>query len=291
MLNGHPRIAIPGETWYFFDVLDKMRREIIAAPESAWRHLVADKIENSATFPTLGVTSAQLRSELGRLSRGRWSDILAVANLAFARAEGKERWGDKTPGYVRHLPDIKRLFPGAFVIHVIRDGRDVAASYLEQQFGPNSALDAAIYWKSYVLRGLEDGPPLFDRRYFEIRYENLASKPEPVLRALCERLEEDFDPAMLDNTRSARKYIRPGLAFHKQTSQPVTTARIHRWRSQLTNFDAQLVELEAGALLRRLGYATETRKGWRSVWRWRHRLVLGIKVRTHQMLTKWGVLA
>src|SRR5690606_29916539 len=101
MLNRHPRIAIPGETWYFPDI-HRMRASL--APTAEWREVVATLIESSATFLELGVSREQLHDELSRIAFEHWPDVVAVANLAFARAEGKDRWGDKTPGYVRHLP-------------------------------------------------------------------------------------------------------------------------------------------------------------------------------------------
>ena len=46
----------------------------------------------------------------------------------FAQKEGKTRWCEKTPMYVQHLNLIADLFPGAKFLHIIRDGRDCAAS-------------------------------------------------------------------------------------------------------------------------------------------------------------------
>src|SRR5690606_20781989 len=100
-------IAIPGETWYFPDIYD-MRGALADPPQQDWRSAVATRIERSSTFRELGVSREQIDDELSRLSLSQWGSVLAVANLAFARAEGKERWGDKTPGYVRHLPLLNR---------------------------------------------------------------------------------------------------------------------------------------------------------------------------------------
>jgi len=36
--------------------------------------------------------------------------------------------GDKTPANSFHIPTLKRLFPGSRIIHILRDGRDVAVS-------------------------------------------------------------------------------------------------------------------------------------------------------------------
>ena len=267
MLNRHPRIAIPGETWFFPDI-DDMRTALASAPEHDWRATVAMRIEGCSTFPELGVTREQIDDELSRIPFTQWGNVLAVANLAFARAEGKVRWGDKTPGYVRYLPLLKREFPTAVVIHMIRDARDVAASFFEQPFGPKAPIEAAIYWKNDVSRGQRDGIPLFGNRYIEVRYEALAADPEAELRRVLSHLHEDFDPVVLDQAPAAREYVIPEHHWHELTLKPVTKARVARWRNKLSSREAQLVELEAGALLRRLDYETDQRFSAPVLWEW-----------------------
>src|SRR5690606_7970129 len=50
--------------------------------------------------------------------------VIAAFYGAYAAAKGKTRWGDKDPGNMRRLHEIFRWFPGARVVHIIRDGRD-----------------------------------------------------------------------------------------------------------------------------------------------------------------------
>lgn len=49
-----------------------------------------------------------------------------------ARHSGHGRWVEKTPDHVFHLGRIWRYFPGATVVVIERDGRDVAASLAER---------------------------------------------------------------------------------------------------------------------------------------------------------------
>ena len=46
----------------------------------------------------------------------------------YAEREGKPRWGDKTPNYVKRMKQIQRTIPEARFVHMIRDGRDAALS-------------------------------------------------------------------------------------------------------------------------------------------------------------------
>ena len=48
-----------------------------------------------------------------------------------ARREGKSRWVEKTPYNAGHIDRILSVWPGAKVLHVVRDPRDVYASMVE----------------------------------------------------------------------------------------------------------------------------------------------------------------
>src|SRR5262249_5430083 len=89
---------------------------------------------------------------------------IAAIFEAYAARVGKPRWGDKTPMYMRHLPLLERLFPDAQYVHLIRDGRDAALSFLEMPEGtyartwarPDTAARFACLWRKEVgdARGL-----------------------------------------------------------------------------------------------------------------------------------------
>ena len=59
-------------------------------------------------------------------------DLASIVDTAFryfAMKEHKNRWADKTPMHALHITELARLFPPARFVHVIRDGRDSAASF------------------------------------------------------------------------------------------------------------------------------------------------------------------
>jgi len=120
----------------------------------------------------------------------------------FAARAGKPRWCEKTPQHVQHLPALARLFPAARFIHVVRDGRDCAASF-HRRWRRDPRL--TVYrWKKVVAIGRRQGRELGEARYREIRYEDLTAAPEASLRALCAFLALPFDPVVLE---SARPYL------------------------------------------------------------------------------------
>ena len=254
LLNQHSRVAIPGETWYFPDINEKYE-EIIKIPEKLWRDAIADYLVSYATYPEFGVNRKQIRTQLENLNRNDWSRIVAVVNITLAHKEGKPRWGDKTPGYCLHLPLIKKLYPDAYVINIIRDGRDVALSLMEyKNIGPQSILEAAYYWSERVKRARIDGRNLFSDSYMDISYERLVDEPENTLKCICKLIKEDYEPEMFDYYKLPLQNILPEHAWHNQTKGPIKKEHTRRWQNNMTKNDLCVFELVSGRLLRTLGY-------------------------------------
>src|SRR3546814_17783449 len=57
-----------------------------------------------------------------------YRDFVDAIFRCYADAQGKPRWGDKTPFYTPDIDIIRRVFPDAKIVHLVRDGRDVVLS-------------------------------------------------------------------------------------------------------------------------------------------------------------------
>jgi hypothetical protein len=185
--------------------------------------------------------------------------------------KGKRLVGEKTPRYVRHLRTLNELWPRARVVHLIRDGRDVALSLLEWSraernvgrfptWDEDPVATAALYWEWSVRLGREAGALLGPDRYYELRYEALVADPGHECRKLCEFLALAYDPAML-RFHEGRRRSKPGLSA-KKSWQPVT-AGLRSWREQMAPGDLARFETAVGELLDELGYARGAAAGSR----------------------------
>src|SRR3546814_17926109 len=58
-----------------------------------------------------------------------YRDFVDAIFRCYADAQGKPRWGDKTPFYTPDIDLIRRVFPDAKIDHLVRDGRDVVLSH------------------------------------------------------------------------------------------------------------------------------------------------------------------
>lgn len=70
---------------------------------------------------------------------------------ARGEASTKPRWVDTTPANARAADRVLALFPEGVVVHMMRDGRDVAASFVSKPFGPRDVFAALDAWGERML--------------------------------------------------------------------------------------------------------------------------------------------
>ena len=248
MLDRHSALAIPDESYFIPQLADRHRGPID----------VASFVDDLRRLPTLRDWGIEIADVEPRLDSGMApGEAVAAVYLAYAAARGKERWGDKTPMYMQHLGTLERLFPKAEYVHLIRDGRDAAVSFLELPEGvvtrswahPRNAGDFACQWRSEVLAARALGRRV-GARYSEIRYEELVAAPERVLRETCARAGLAFEPAMLGYTDEVDVSSKP----HQQNLLRPPTPGLRDWRTELPEEDARAFASVAADLLAELGY-------------------------------------
>ena len=71
---------------------------------------------------------------------------------SIARSIGADRWVDTTPANARKADRVEPIYPDSTVIVVNRDGRDVAASFVHQTFGPDDVFEALTQWEQRMGR-------------------------------------------------------------------------------------------------------------------------------------------
>jgi hypothetical protein len=182
-----------------------------------------------------------------------FAEAMRKVYRGYARMHGKSRYGDKTPAYVQHIRVLADIFPEARFVHLIRDGRNVALSLAEVNWGPSDVLDAALQWRERVLRGRQAGAEVGAHRYLEVRYERLVDEPEPILREVSGFVDLTFDEAMLRHSETAAERIpgRPDGLHRRAATAPVA---IRDWRQDMARADLEAVEAGVGDLLTELGY-------------------------------------
>ena len=254
MLAGSERLMIPPEC----DFLWRAARRFGTTARMTGRHEeFIELLGGISSFPALELSADDLRDELKRQSGDTIAGCIETVYRVYARLHGRSRWGDKNPFYVRYLPLITRLFPTCRVIHMVRDGRDVAVSLRNTKMRPHNLFLTARRWERCVEAGRKWGAE-HPEQYLEVRYERLVDNPEQELRRVCEFIDEPFSPAMLDYhkvNRDLRQVAPAERGHHGNLAKPVMRGNTEKWRSALTPQDQQIVETVAGRTLAAAGYA------------------------------------
>jgi Sulfotransferase family len=251
ILDRSPGLAVPDES-FFVPLLARRHPRRVRA---------ARFLDDIARIPTIAAWGLTPEDVAPRLRDGMTTgDAIAAVFEAHAAREGKPRWGDKTPMYMRHLGLLERLFPAARYVHLIRDGRDAAVSFLRMPEGtytrtwahPESAGAFACLWRVEVACARDLGRRVGPGRYHEARYEELVSDPEAVVRSICGFAELPFESAMLEYAGAVDVSEKP----HQQRLLQPPTPGVRDWRSDLGREDTLAFEAVAGELLAELGYET-----------------------------------
>jgi LPS sulfotransferase NodH len=250
VLDRSPGIAVPDES-FFVPLLARRHRGGID-PERF--------LDDLRRLPVLSEWGLSLEDISRRLHPGmeRGAAIAAIYET-YAAKEGKPRWGDKTPMYMRHLPLLERLFPDAQYVHLVRDGRDAAVSFLRMPAGtytrtwahPDTAREFACLWRTEVRAARELGARVGPERYLEIKYEDLVANPEDLVSSICRFADLPFEPEMLAYAGEVDVSAKP----HQQRLLQPPTAGVRNWRHELEAEDVLAFEEVAGDLLAELGYA------------------------------------
>lgn len=231
MLGRHPMIASGAETTVF------LRR--ISAPADIARRL--------------GWNVAEI-DRWQRNSRSQ-AEFIECFQRAVLERSGKTCWAEKTPANVRRFSYVRRHFPRARLVHIVRDGRDAVCSLRRTPFAKldharydsvAAARRCAVQWRASVRAGLRFRR---DPAYYELRYEALVSDPERTLRGLLKFLGLPWDANLLQPEPAGT------IADEIAASGDVFGSSVERWRRDLSRADQQALQPLIGPLLIELGYA------------------------------------
>jgi hypothetical protein len=252
MLNRHAAFAVPFESEFIpgfharLSDYGDLRR-----PEDRRRML--DAIADTP-FVQKGRLVPDKEAVLRRTGEGGYAELVDAVFSEYAVRQGKRRWGDKTPGYVTRLDLLWQLFPGCRIVHLVRDGRDVALSLRRVDWGSTHVPRVAEDWRWKTTLAHKMGRMLGDH-YLEVRYEDLVSAPEIELRRICRFLGESYDPMMLRYPETARAEIPDdSMQWHATSVRAPDPEKAYAWKRSMSHADQVLFEHVAGDALARFGY-------------------------------------
>ena len=222
ILSGNSDISIPPESYRIPFAIKKFH----IFNNRDWEDIVPQvlkEFEDCKEFYTweIDITDAQKRLENIADSKRTLSNIFDELFCTYAEkhSPGSKIWGDKTPMNTLYLDWIGTVFPRSKFIHIIRDGRDVASSYLKME-RYDTILEAANRWINSIESAQSFGSKIKEN-YIEIRYEELVTKPEEVIKDTCDFLDIAYDSKMLDHTKQVKKLGDTDKEHHSNLSKAI----------------------------------------------------------------------
>jgi hypothetical protein len=266
LLGAHPEIATPQETdlfrVYLQPLVDAWERQLHGATVEGERR-------RRKGLP-LVLTEAEFDDAAGALVR---RTLHAVRDLK----PGASVVVEKSPSHSMCVATILRFVPAAPFVHIVRDGRDAAASMVAasgdwgQKWAPGSIARAAQVWRDHLLGAREavDAPG----GYFEVRYEDLlgdggAALLQQAFSTCGVEVSADAAAAYVDEHSFERmkaggqvsgSILLGGEAGGTQAAQQEPEGFFRKgtvggWRDEWSVADRQAFARVAGDLLVQLGY-------------------------------------
>jgi sulfotransferase family protein len=195
------------------------------------------------------------------------ADVRALCDRWLARAlEPHHRFlVEKTPGDARSIQTLAKLYPDAAVIHVLRDGRDVAISSAaarrgwqrreaqtdDPRAGSRHLWGIGLGWARQVSL-MRAELQRTEIRGFEVRYEQMHERPIETARALFEfcriPVSEEQLAELVDQVHFSKLPKTGPESFRR-------SGKVGNWRTEWNRGQRLLFTAAAGPTLEKTGYA------------------------------------
>jgi hypothetical protein len=147
IVDAHPHIAITPEMHWITRQFQS--RNALVIPE------LVSGLTRHKRFAQFENPRQQFEGLLGSGEPVPYPTFLSRLFGLYGRIISKPLVGNKTVDHALSLRTLNALFPAARFVHLIRDGRDVALSWIGAPFGPKTVHSAARLWARYLDRAAE----------------------------------------------------------------------------------------------------------------------------------------
>ena len=246
-------VARSGTTW-LLDILDRHPLVTTVSESTVFSNVIPALMRKVADNQEYGlariIDREQMRFEARRLVQSLFSHAIGPEHRYLA---------EKSPSHIFDLELIHEIFPEALLVHILRDGRDVAVSMraAAKSWAPGwrsgfarNVITCARTWR-WGIHNVTKHRVLFGDNFLEIRYEELRADPQQGYRRLFDFANIPYDEAIL-------KAIFVGTDFeHNYTPAEGGFRRGGRtgdWRRQMNLVQALAFNVVAGDVLIKTGY-------------------------------------
>ncbi len=260
LFDAHPNVQIPWECQFMLNLQSRYGK-ITEWSEEILEDFYADLL-TQWQFSSWNIDHAKLQRDLkGCKGITTYAHICTVVYLNYISFYSKKEVrliGDKNHGYTIYTHRLKKLFPDARFIYILRDYRDNYESVRNVDFELPIVSLVVYKWKYFYKKALKASKRYPESFYF-IRYEDLVTDPEVHFGKLCEFLDIPYVQEVFEfykkKEEAERKYPADILEkHHKSLFNPVNTSRIGRWERSLSKRQVRIADQVAGKYASLAGY-------------------------------------
>ncbi len=146
----------------------RMRRQWFERPPN---HLGERGLQVVANRPVMRKALYTLRDTVDDDPWAACGQFLTDVLTPMVVREGTDSFVEMTPPNAHAMDGLCQMFPDARIVHMVRDGRDVAASVARHRWGPNDIESALVWWGDHMAQIAQSRQRADPSRVLEIRLE------------------------------------------------------------------------------------------------------------------------
>ncbi len=260
ILNTHSLVGVPPESGFLHWWFGKYKN---------WTRSDSENAISIDTFITDLLSSKKIegwnlkRNEIKKnIIEKQPTTYLELVTLIYKIYTNKSIIGDKNNYYIKHLDEINIITQNPKFIHLVRDGRDVACSYLKiKELEKSSYLylpsvsndinEIANEWSNNITK-IEQF--LTNKNSITVKYEDLIQSPKIAISEICHFLEINFEDNMLEF------YLRNDeptftSAWKQKTFESIDSSNKGKYKRILSKNDIEKFNKIAASNLHKFNYA------------------------------------
>jgi len=265
MLASHSELFSAPETSFFSRIIPRLGVEYGNPAAMIDRHCLETVAADFREMTGFELPAAFMEQDPGTDIRSLFENLLAVFNN-----DNKPCWVEKTTLHARHLLAIRRFYPEARIINLVRDPVSCVGSmsvikptsYADLRIRYISSLhDFATLWDACVGAALEFP---HQEQILHIRYETLVEEPHESVASICKFLGIGYEEQMLESFhRSAAGIVSDtSCPWQKGNLAPgVSRESLYKWRHRLGPAKTWLIQKYVCRHAMMLGYFEEHGRG------------------------------
>ncbi|MFM2019141.1 MAG: hypothetical protein RL007_2797 [Bacteroidota bacterium] len=254
MLNQHPRISSPHPPHILQVMMPFLPMYGDLAIESNFEMLIDDVCTLVERNPVNWDVQFDRDEVARRCSNRSLPQIMKAVYEIKATMKGADIWCCKSMASVFYMNEIVNADIHPSWLWLYRDGRDVACSFRKAVVGEKHIYFLAQQWKKEQELSLAQTRKE-PNASIVLRYEEFTPEPEVALRMICDKLQIEYDPEMLNYAESKESKITAASGeMWSNLVRPVMKNNTRKFESELSYDDILVFESVAGDLLKELNY-------------------------------------